>query len=170
MPLPAEEASSPCDPMALAAVHVSNIITSCLEICAGHGLDDEKTLGLAIASSLSLYIDRHGPDEALGFIGDTIKYFEQSLIHLADRVPYDVDRGPGVVARLDYAPFRTRRGTVNMATQCVVRSTSGTLFLLDVSPGHASIQPMSCDEAEAWARKHGSPDEVDEIISRLVAT
>ncbi len=157
------------DAMADAALVAGRMVSSVVDECQRRGLNDANALGLVMAASLSLFVERQGTEAALGFVGETVQFLNQSLIYLADQVPYDAEDGPGVIARLNLDPIKTKTKTkaVYRAMQCVVRSASGAFFLVDVSPTDARIGAMSLDEVKNWVRRHGSQEEAQDLIARL---
>jgi hypothetical protein len=134
------------------------------------GGEDGNVLGMAIATSLSLFVERNGPHAALGFIGEIKEYLGQALAHLAEHAGSDVESGPGIIARRGYDPIKTSVGPVNRAMCGVVRSRSGSLYLLDVSHNDAVMLPMTAAEAAAWLLEHGGEKDIAAIVDRLRGT
>ncbi len=161
------EADPSPDPLAHSAEIIRKILLFGINERLKNGVVNEQTLGLIIAESLSLFVEHYGPEAALGFIGETKQYLDQSLLSLVDKIPYDTDDGPGIIARLEYDPIVTSTGRVNRAMRCIVRSRSGAIYLLDVSQNNATMVPMSIKEATAWVKKFSAEHDAPAIIELL---
>ncbi|CAK0753011.1 hypothetical protein CCP1ISM_40003 [Azospirillaceae bacterium] len=146
---------------------ITNILLFALNECQKHGVDNDRAIGLAIAASLSLFVDQNGPEATLGFIGETKQYLDQAAANLVNQVLYDAEDGPGIIARLGYDPIMTSSGPVNLGMQCIVRAQSGALFLLDVFHSNAKMHLITLEEATEWVMKYGHPSDTNAIIERL---
>ncbi len=159
-------------------VRVESLIKKALSFIVAeaekHGIDDERTLGLAIASALSAFVERRGAEDSLGFIGETLNYLEYALAHLAEQIPDsgislgDRSHTCGIIARVGFDRVKTKAGTVAMTTQSIIRSSLGSLFLLEVSDGAARMIPITLAQAVDWVDKYCAGDAAI-IISRLKA-